>query len=699
MADWRLTFKQSFLHELNTFEPKLAASVLKKLDILSEDPTPDAKTKKQLKYLDGKLHRLRVGDLRVFYTFQSPYVSLLAVKRRDEHTYDDEDIPAEFLGGTSGSSTQLPTATTWSSWLEPSKSKAAPLRRAIDKVLLTALKVPEAFHDALMKVATEDDLLDCPVPQDILGKVIDAVLGRPIEQVAAQPDLLVNEPDDLLRYREGDLLAFLLRLDPDQEKLARWAVTAQGATLLKGGPGTGKSTVALYRTREVLAALKKAKIETPRILFTTYTRALTRVSEQLLEALVGKDEMKHIEVKTADVVLRAIAVDGGASNVIARDLKQRLPRLIEQAAFQGSALKVTSQREAIAKMTREFLLEEILSVIEGRGLATLEDYQHAARPGRRVSLTKMQREAVWRVHETLQVDLVVRGETTWEGWRKRAAERVQSGEVPPTYDAVLIDEAQDLAPVAIAALVGLCKRPSGVFLAADANQSIYGAGFRWSDAHAWLKFSGRTGVLKANHRSTKEIDEAAAAYMRAAPEAAELDEERVETTYVHAGALPAVRAVTSAEDEAKLLARFFRQATRSLKLGLGSAAVLTPTNEAAGNIAAALNEAHITAKRVEAQDLDLTEPGVKVLTLKNAKGLEFPIVALAGFIGANYPFIPAQATDDERDEVVAKERRTMFVAMTRAMRALLVVLPAETDSPLLQGCVPPAWNDGRQEPS
>jgi superfamily I DNA/RNA helicase len=350
-------------------------------------------------------------------------------------------------------------------------------------------------------------------------------------------------------------------------------------------------------------------------------------------------------------------------------------------------------------MTREFLLEEILSVIEGRGLATLEDYQHAARPGRRVSLTKMQREAVWRVHETLQVDLVVRGETTWEGWRKRAAERVQSGEVPPTYDAVLIDEAQDLAPVAIAALVGLCKRPSGVFLAADANQSIYGAGFRWSDAHAWLKFSGRTGVLKANHRSTKEIDEAAAAYMRAAPEAAELDEERVETTYVHAGALPAVRAVTSAEDEAKLLARFFRQATRSLKLGLGSAAVLTPTNEAAGNIAAALNEAHITAKRVEAQDLDLTEPGVKVLTLKNAKGLEFPIVALAGFIGANYPFIPAQATDDERDEVVAKERRTMFVAMTRAMRALLVVLPAETDSPLLQGCVPPAWNDGRQEPS
>src|SRR6266851_4694744 len=32
-------------------------------------------------------------------------------------------------------------------------------------------------------------------------------------------------------------------------------------------------------------------------------------------------------------------------------------------------------------------------------------------------------------------------------------------------------------------------------------------------------------------------------------------------------------------------------------------------------------------------ELDLARPGVKVLTLKSSKGLEFPIVALAGFLG------------------------------------------------------------------
>jgi len=55
----------------------------------------------------------------------------------------------------------------------------------------------------------------------------------------------VDHPDDLLRFREGELLGFLLRLNTEQEKFVTWAVKGKGATLLKGGPGTGKSTVAL----------------------------------------------------------------------------------------------------------------------------------------------------------------------------------------------------------------------------------------------------------------------------------------------------------------------------------------------------------------------------------------------------------------------------------------------------------------------
>ena len=241
--------------------------------------------------------------------------------------------------------------------------------RDSDKALLDSIGVPEPFHAVLMKVGTEDELLECPVPQDVLGRVIDAVSQKPLSEVARQPDLLLADTEDLLRYREGELLGFLLRLEPEQEKLAQWAISSKGATLLKGGPGSGKSTVALYRVREILAAWKKKKREPPKILFTTYTRALTRVSEQLLGSLVGTEGMAQIEVKTADTVLRAIAVEGGASPNLTKDAKAVLSRAIEDAAFVGSSLKITSQRESVAKLSRDFLLDEILGVIEGRALS------------------------------------------------------------------------------------------------------------------------------------------------------------------------------------------------------------------------------------------------------------------------------------------------------------------------------------------
>lgn len=248
MADsWFLSIKPTFLSELLALPPKEVAQINKKLLLLTEDPTPDAKTKKQLKYLDGKLHRLRAGDYRIFYTFEQPNISVLALRKRDDSTYDDEIEPEKLQGvlpdfdPTKQSSTKH-----WERWLTPEpkskKKKSTPLPRAINDELLEALSVPKTFRQALAAVATEDELLDCPVPGNILDRVMDAVLARPIEQIMTQPDLVVDHPDDLMRFREGELLGFLLRLNTEQEKFVAWAMKGKGATLLKGGPGTGTAT-------------------------------------------------------------------------------------------------------------------------------------------------------------------------------------------------------------------------------------------------------------------------------------------------------------------------------------------------------------------------------------------------------------------------------------------------------------------------
>jgi superfamily I DNA/RNA helicase len=252
----------------------------------------------------------------------------------------------------------------------------------------------------------------------------------------------------------------------------------------------------------------------------------------------------------------------------------------------------------------------------------------------------------------------------------------------------MIDEAQDLDPAVLRLLVGLCKSPNRIFVTADANQSIYGNGFTWAGVHESLNFKGRTGVLRANYRSTREIGEAAQSYLTSSA----LEPEAIERIYVHNGPLPAVRAVLNSDYEAQLLSSFFRGACLDLRLAIGSCAVLCPSELAGKSIAAILEASGLSATYMTGQDLDLIGPGIKVLTLHSAKGLEFPIVALAGFGNSAYPVFPSTASPEEREEILAKARRTMFVGMTRTMRALLVIVPASAKSTLLQGFDAAFWN-------
>ena len=94
------------------------------------------------------------------------------------------------------------------------------------------------------------------------------------------------------------------------------------------------------------------------------------------------------------------------------------------------------------------------------------------------------------------------------------------------------------------------------------------------------------------------------------------------------------------------------------------------------------------------RELDLGAQSVKVITLKSAKGLEFPSVAIAGF-EQSYPYLRPGMSDEERAERTAQERRTLFVGMTRAMRALLLSLPDSPQSALLSGFDPKLWNTDR----
>jgi superfamily I DNA/RNA helicase/mRNA-degrading endonuclease RelE of RelBE toxin-antitoxin system len=692
-SEWLWTPTPAFLAALRGLPVKEEHQVLAKLKLLEQDPSPDGKAKKKLKYMGEDLYRLRCGDYRVIYTYRDPYVSLLLLDRRDEDTYDGK-MEATNLGGyTPGIEiTEEPGEVKQPDLLAPAETDSRALPEPITQELLDNLHIPTEYHCRLLAIQTEEALLNCSdVPGEHMEQLLECIFPPSIAEAKQQPVFLVEDLDELMRYKQGELLGFLLKLSPEQERFVSWAIKATGPTQVKGGPGTGKSTVALYRVRSLIEKLRQQGISEPRILFTTYTNALIHFSEQLLQQLLAEDA-RFVEVQTADKkmsdILKRAGVPKKTSNEQNRGLLQTIfYRTVKRCQFEGNLLQQQAQSQAIERLGHAYVQEEIHKILIARQVPTFENYLTAHRPGRKVRLKDIEKQAIWRVYQTYVQQLEKVGLETWEQARVRAEALTVHDPEYQSYDAVIVDEAQDLDPASLRLLISLCKTPSRFFITADANQSIYGSGFNWSDVHESLKFQGRTSVLRANYRSTREIGEAAQSYLSTGI----LDDELVEYKYVHNGPLPVIREVHSGEEEIQLLIRFIRGATRELRFSLDTCAVLCPTNDNGRALAAHLRNANIEASFMEGKDLDLSWRGVKVLTLNSAKGLEFPIVALAGFGGSHYAAI---APEDEKEEELARLRRTIFVGMTRAMRALLVMAPADTTSPLLQGFDGKYWNLG-----
>jgi superfamily I DNA/RNA helicase/mRNA-degrading endonuclease RelE of RelBE toxin-antitoxin system len=684
---WFTLIKPTFQTEWLTLPEKESHQVLEKIALLTQDPLPDGMVKQKTQDLNGHFHRVRAGNYYIFYTFEKPYINLLAIRHRGDTTYQDGNAAA-FLEGSVldfRAATSLVQTERRDALPAPSREKIQ-LPEPITPALLTSLHTPLQYRDRLLTLQTREDLLDCPGgPDEILRQIDEYMFEKPLSEIAHQPDYLLSNVGDLQRYKNGELLSFLLRLAPEQERAANWALDSTGPTQVKGKPGTGKSTVALYRVHSILKKLRAAGQSNPHILFTTYTNVLVESSRQLLGQLLGAD-IACVEVSTADKLVIKLL---GASSRIAQD--GTLSWFIQKAVKQVLVEEDHRQR-FLKKLSYNYLLQEITQVIIARKITTQEQYLRVERAGRRVGLTESERKIVWHIHEIFLGFMRERRLETWEQVRLRAEELLTKDSHPVSYDAVVVDEAQDLDPSVLRILVRMCNSPNRFFITADANQAIYRPRFTWREIDDSLQFKGRTTVLKTNYRSTRQIVEAAHSYLAAV--AADIDAD--EWKHISNGKKPAVRLVENEADEIQQLANYLTGTARTFHLGLRACAVFCPTNRRGQVIAQQLSKLGVLATFMARQEVNLSLPGVKVLTLFAAKGLEFPIVALAGFRESRFTQLFNDMSDEEREEALLLNRRVLFVGMTRAMHTLLLLVPRETQSPLLTGFDTAFWDVGEQ---
>lgn len=688
-----INIKPSCANELMALPSDQNAQVWEKINRLLDDPIPDGKLKKKLKGSKDPLYRLRAGNYRIFYRFGDTWVRLLGIRLRNEKTYRQQPGEASNIKPEAPDDTAdedldelLARGEQRNEFKFDAGASAAELPRRITQEWLLEMKVPAAYFPALVPCRTEDELLAAAVPQPVIERVIDNLFPKAIDEVEKQPDLLVRTPSDLIRYREGELISFLLRLDEDQERLANWAL--KGPTMIKGGAGTGKSTVALYRIKAFLERPDATGGE--RVLFSTYTRALMAASRQLLEQLLTPEQFSRVRVATCDEISYEIATRGSAKPTIVfgRDLTELL-RSVRQQGERESAdgFQAALTRRKLSAISDNYLLEEFEWIIDGRCLSCVDDYLATPRPGRGIAFRESTRREVWRLYEEFKKALSERGAVQYCEIRQSALDRVRAGNSATTYDLVVVDEAQDLAPVALALMAELAATEQGICFAADMKQSIYSRNYRWVTAHPRLQFKGRTAVLKRNYRSTAEIDRAAYDILTA-----EQFEDLEPSTSVHTGPLPVLLTNVPTAQEGEWIARFVRQMSSHLRIKSNATAVLALSRSEGERLAADLSREGLAAHFYEGRDLDLKGESVKVLTLHSAKGLEFPIVVVAGFSGGSYPRPGDYGAADLYAEHLNNHRRLLYVGMTRAMRGLLAVCPADCDDEALEGLASGNWH-------
>ena len=659
-----------------TFESEQAAlparvhkRVQKAIAVLKEDPQNQKQQLdiKKLEVIDA--FRIKIDDYRVFYKVSEQAQTFISVLPRKD-AYKKLGIPDEDTLKIVPDVELKPVA-------KPGRAGRLPHELTLD--LLTSWRIPFECQSPLHACQTEDDLLEVNVPYPIFSRVVDLLYSRKWQERLAQPQYVLSQPTDLEDLAEGRLTTRLLRLDEHQRRIS--ALNLEGGRapiVVKGGPGSGKSTVALYRAKLLAERYPDALIA-----YTTYTNALAEASKEQLKVLLP-DDYNQIRVSTVDSLARHWlgTVETlpptilGATSELTRTLFDEL---------------LVNKPKQLGRYSATYLLGEMFDVIEVTGLTTEAEYLASPRQGRRSTMSSANRKLIWGLYKALSAKIAEKNLMTWAGLRKRTLKALEESRLKPPYDYLLVDEAQDLSPITIQMLASMVKTPGSLYVTADANQTLYESSFSWDALkEGWPQ--AEIHALKRNYRNTAQIVRAVADVREALnlqDEDAALDE--------GASQGPKPRKIhATAETEVDALVEFLREASRESREPQRNAAILVAGEklEAAregARLAKALKARKLKANYMASKDLRLDADCIKVLTMHTSKGLEFPIVALWNVNDGVLPRDVSDLPSEEQTEEELKDRRLFYVGCSRAMRHLAVFTRMDEESPFIYDLQDDHW--------
>jgi superfamily I DNA/RNA helicase/mRNA-degrading endonuclease RelE of RelBE toxin-antitoxin system len=614
----------------------------------------------------------------------------------------------------------------------PEAEEPQPLLAGFDADDLRDLGVAEQLIDLALAVtqSTELDALVSGAPlltKDILyglaaGLSPDEVrkeITAPVEVAleeserhdldAALARTTVTTVDDDLKdiLEEGDFRAWKVFLHPAQAKLVDRRYS--GPFRVSGGPGTGKTIVALHRVKHLVEQLPPGHSKP--ILLTTFTKNLTTDLRARLASLLEPDQLARVDITHIDQLAARVLNE----NTLSGAGRQRIYDSVALNTLRQILVELDEER-----WDAEFLYEEWEQVVLGQSLGTRKAYFEARRAGRGRSISRTDRARIWKILELFATRLDKEGRETWGQAAERAArfemqraakieERREYKEdvggkdlihrddssgmyyLGHRYQHVVVDEAQDLRPAHWKMLRAMvASGDDDMFIAGDTHQRIYDQQVTLGTVGVHIR--GRASRLTLSYRTTREILNRAMEVVN--PKSGQITFDDLDDgtdnlsgyRSVLRGSAPELVSCDSWDDELGRLATTLQEWRAELAGGGADGKPRDPR----GNIAVCVADRdsvnqvmYHLATQAGLTVAELTKEGAKgdgdihVGTMHRFKGLEYQKLAI---VGAREGVIPRASllrryrdTDPRRlarEEL--KARSLLFVAATRARDTLRI---------------------------
>lgn len=246
---------------------------------------------------------------------------------------------------------------------------------------------------------------------------------------------------------------------------------------------------------------------------------------------------------------------------------------------------------------------------------------------------------------------------------------VERGMIPSgQYDAVMIDEGHDFRSEWLKLVVQMVNpQTSSLLVLYDDAQSIYDTRKKgkFSFKGVGIQAQGRTTILKVNYRNTHEILDFAARFAQQLLTQEDADEDGIPRlapiSAGRRGTSPLLVKLPTIRAEADEIAKRLKEAHQK-GVAWKDMAVLYWDSLDKNEIYRALKAQQIYVVGKDSITFNNNDTKVKFLTIRNSKGLEFPLVAIMG----------GRITEQAKKDV--ETAKLLYVAMTRATSQLVMTV-------------------------